>query len=177
MAAAVLLPHQIDFDRDPWLREIQDSKKLSSELRERLAPLIQGWALSSAIRCATVEEIDRLNIFHASHLAMVRALEGLSPQPHHALIDGKFLPKQGLPVGCKATAVIKGDQLSLSIAAASIIAKVWRDHHMVKLDEEFPGYGLSKHKGYPTPIHTQALNKKGVTSIHRRSFKPVAALV
>jgi ribonuclease HII len=183
VAGAVALPAEVDLDRNPWLAEIKDSKGLSPEARERLAPLIQDWALSFGIGQASVEEIDKINIYHAAHLAMVRAIgaarERLSSlavarQAQHLLIDGKFLPKQ-LP--CPATAIIKGDQKSLSIAAASIIAKVWRDRHMVELDREYPGYGFAVHKGYSTPAHSAALKKQGVCNVHRRTFAPVAALL
>jgi ribonuclease HII len=175
VAAALALPALICFEKNPWLAEVQDSKLMTPEARERLVPLIQNWALSFSLGFASVEEIDHINIFHASHLAIVRAVEGLSVQPHHILIDGKFLPRQKLPA--PATAVIKGDQQCLSIAAASIIAKVWRDQHMVELDGKFPGYGFAQHKGYPTPQHKSALKKQGVTGIHRRSFKTVSMLL
>lgn len=121
---------------------------------------------------ATVQEIDEINIFHASHLAMIRAIEKLSIVPDHILIDGKFLPKQGLPA--PATAVVQGDGKCLSIAAASIIAKVWRDQIMVELDQQLPVYGFAQHKGYPTPAHQDALKKHGVTEFHRRSFRTVS---
>lgn len=180
VAGAIALPLAIDFKAHPWISEIKDSKGLKPEARERLVPLIQGWALAYGIGQASVEEIDQINIYHASHLAMVRAIEVVraSLKSHsleqHLLIDGKFLPKQ-LP--CPATAIIKGDQQSLSIAAASILAKVWRDQHMVELDCQYPGYGFSVHKGYATPSHSRALKQNGVCKIHRRSFAPVAALL
>jgi ribonuclease HII len=154
---------------------VNDSKKLNEAVRERLAPLIYKWAPAAAIGIASVEEIDEINIFHASHLAIQRAIQGLSIRPQHILIDGKFLPKQ--PLGATATAVIKGDAQCLSIAAASIIAKVWRDTHMLELDQKFPVYGFAKHKGYPTPAHTRALQAHGITKYHRKSFKNVAALL
>jgi ribonuclease HII len=168
VAAAVVLPPELP----EWVRDIADSKMLRPEVRERLAPLIEQLAVGSAIGVATVEEIDRINIFHASHLAMVRAVEGIRPAVNHALIDGKFLPR-GL--GCDSTAIVKGDQSCLSIAAASIVAKVWRDRLMVELDLRYPGYGLAENKGYPTPEHKAALGRLGVRDIHRRSFAPVAA--
>jgi ribonuclease HII len=175
VAGAIILPTQISFEQDPWLKEVNDSKILNEATRDRLAPLIYKWAPAAAIGIATVEEIDQINIFHASHLAIQRALQGLSIQPQHILIDGKFLPKQYL--GAPATAVIKGDAKCLSIAAASIIAKVWRDTHMLELDAKFPVYGFAKHKGYPTPTHTHALQAHGITKFHRKSFKTVAALL
>lgn len=183
VAGAVALPSVIDREAHPWISEIKDSKGLKPEARERLVPLIQNWVLAYGIGIASVEEIDQINIYHASHLAMVRAIEaarsslvgGSKQQPlMHLLIDGKFLPKQ-LP--CPATAVVKGDQKSLSIAAASILAKVWRDQQMSVLDERYPGYGFAIHKGYATPAHSKALKQNGVCAIHRRSFSPVAALL
>ncbi len=175
VAAAVLLPPEISYEQHPWLVEVNDSKKVTAVMREKLAPWIVGWAASSAIGIATVEEIDQINIFHASHLAIQRALEGLKIRPRHILVDGKFLPRQSLVA--PATAVIQGDQKCLSIAAASIIAKVWRDRYMVELDRQFPVYGFSQHKGYPTPAHCQSLLAHGICEVHRRSFKTVAALV
>lgn len=168
VAAAVVLPRIVCYDTHPWLSEIHDSKLVNPLVREKLAPLIQTWALSYAIGVATVEEIDQINIFHASHLAMIRALNKLDCTPHHVLIDGKFLPKKNLKI--PASAIIKGDQKCLSIAAASILAKVWRDQHLLELDLKYPGYGLAQHKGYPTPAHKLALREKGVTAIHRLSF-------
>ena len=175
VAGAVILPSQIDFEAHPWLLKIHDSKKLTAQVREELAPLIQSWALATGIGVASEEEIDRLNIFHASHLALIRAVEALPVQPQQILVDGKFLPKTGF--SAPATAVIKGDQKSLSIAAGSIIAKVWRDHVMDDLELKYPGYGFATHKGYPTPAHAQALKKIGVSSVHRRTFKTVAQLL
>lgn len=174
VAGAVALPDEICFKKDPWLKEVDDSKKLSSDLRETLAPLIMKWAKSAAIGVASVEEIDQINILRASHLAMIRAIDALEVHPDHILIDGKFLPKEKLKA--PATAIVKGDHHCLSIAAASIIAKVWRDRLMNELDLQYPNYGFAKHKGYPTPFHTQALKQNGLTTIHRRSFKTCAVL-
>jgi ribonuclease HII len=175
VAGAVALPARVDFEKDPWLLEIQDSKLLSPETRARLAPLIENWALSSAIGVATVEEIDKINIFHASHLAITRAVQSLKVRPNHILVDGKFLPKTGF--SGPATAVIKGDMQCLSIAAASVIAKVWRDQQMDQFELRYPGYGFAQNKGYPTPKHKLALKKQGITLVHRRSFKTVAQLL
>jgi ribonuclease HII len=169
VAAALVLPNVIHWDQHPWLAQINDSKKLNATMREYLAPLISAWAKAVAIGVVSVEEIDAINIFHASHLAIRRALEGLSIVPSHILVDGKFLPKDPLPV--PASAVIKGDQHCLSIAAASIVAKVWRDQQMMQLDQHYPQYGLARHKGYPTPIHKRAIQEHGIAVIHRRSFK------
>lgn len=175
VAGAVLLPSCVDFDAHPWLRKIHDSKKLSPQVREELAPLIHQWALATGIGMATEAEIDQFNIFHASHLALIRAVQALQVKPQQILVDGKFLPKSGF--AAPAVAVVKGDQKSLSIAAGSIIAKVWRDQVMDELERKYPGYGFVTHKGYPTPAHAKALKELGVSIVHRRSFKTVAELL
>jgi ribonuclease HII len=144
-----------------------DSKTLSAVQREALFTEIVAVAEVS-IGHATVEEIDTLNILRASHLAMERAVAGL--EAHHALIDGNMIPR-GL--ACSATAIIGGDALCLSIAAASIVAKVTRDRIMVDLAQQHPGYGWEANAGYPTKAHLEALRNLGVTAWHRRSFKPV----
>ena len=151
---------------------VRDSKTLSAAQRERLYPIIRRRAVAVGVGAASVPEIDRLNIYHASHLAMVRAFASLSPQPAHALVDGNVVPK-GLVVPA-ATAIVKGDQRSLSIACASVIAKVWRDKHMEALDASYPGYGFGAHKGYGTPAHLRALDALGPSVLHRGSFAPVA---
>ncbi|MFP5478340.1 MAG: ribonuclease HII [Alphaproteobacteria bacterium] len=144
-----------------------DSKALAAGRREDLyLELLEVAEVS--IAHASVEEIDSLNILRASHLAMERAVAGLAAD--HALIDGNMIPR-GL--GCAATAIVKGDALCLSIAAASIVAKVTRDRIMVDLAQQHPGYGWETNAGYPTPEHFQALLDLGVTPWHRRSFKPV----
>ncbi len=175
VAGAVALPAHLDLGlqclKSHPLAQVRDSKRLTTARRETLAPHIHQWAAKTGIGIATVEEIDQINIFQASHLAMVRAIQALNlPETHlfHILIDGKFLPRSGLPA--PATAIIQGDQKSFSIAAASIIAKVWRDQQMHLLDQQYPGYGLSQHKGYPTALHIEALEQKGMSAIHRRSF-------
>jgi ribonuclease HII len=175
VAGAVILPAKIDFEAHPWLLEVDDSKKMTELQRSRIAPLIDQWAPAVGSGLASVEEIDQFNIFHASHLALIRAVQALSISPQKILVDGKFLPKQGF--SAPATAVIQGDQKCLSIAAASVVAKVWRDQHMEKLHLEYPAYGFSKHKGYPTPAHARALKEAGVSGVHRRSFKTVSALL
>ena len=160
-----------------WANKVADSKLLTPSTREVLGPQIQSWVKCWAIGVASVEEIDRLNIHVASHLAMLRAVEGLAQQPDHVLIDGKFLPK-GESLKFKMTAIIKGDQQCLSIACASILAKVWRDSQMVKYyDERFPGYGFAAHKGYGTAVHNRALLEKGPCEIHRTTFAPVRELL
>lgn len=148
---------------------LADSKALGPARRAALAEAIHATAAVN-IAHASVEEIDRLNILNASHLAMRRALEGLPRRPDFALIDGNRLPRD---LCCPAEAVVKGDALVLSIAAASIVAKVARDAIMVDLAQQFPGYGWERNAGYPTRDHLQALLDLGVTPWHRRSFAPV----
>ena len=148
---------------------LNDSKKLSEKKRNALFDEIKEKALAWCIARADVEEIDELNILHATMLAMQRAVAGLNVQPTLALIDGNRCPK--LP--CQAEAVIKGDGKVSEIGAASILAKVARDREMAEMEKLYPGYGIGGHKGYPTKIHMEALKKLGATPIHRRSFKPV----
>jgi ribonuclease HII len=177
VACALILPSEIDYVKHPWILRVQDSKKLTPEVREELAPLIENWAEAFAIGVATVEEIDRINIHHACHLAMLRAVEELKSgkkMPDRILLDGKFIPKEFQTI---ATAIVKGDDKCLSIAAASVVAKVWRDRHMRSLDGKFPGYDFGVHKGYGTPMHKAALARLGPCEIHRRSFAPVAELM
>ena len=162
-AAAVIL------DPDVLPEGLNDSKKLGVKARERLTLVLEQCAQISVAH-ASVEEIDRLNILRASHLAMVRAIEGLSPAPDAVLIDGSMVPR-GLTMPAKT--VVKGDARSLSIAAASIVAKTARDRIMAELAEECPGYGWETNAGYPTPAHKKALLDLGVSRHHRRSFRPV----
>lgn len=161
-AAVVLDPENIPDGLD-------DSKKLTLKVRERLFKELHEKA-SVSVAHATVAEIDELNILRASHLAMRRAVEGLPNAPSFALIDGNMIP-DGLT--CGAEALVKGDGRSVSIAAASIIAKVVRDRIMVDLAQQHPGYGWEKNAGYPTKMHREALQSLGVTPHHRRSFKTV----
>ena len=148
---------------------LADSKALTPARRAALHDAILSCA-DVSVAHATVAEIDALNILRASHLAMERAVHGLSTKPHHVLIDGNMIPKS-LP--CSADAIIKGDATCLSIAAASIVAKVTRDRIMVDLAQQFPAYGWDVNAGYPTPAHLRALLDFGITPHHRRSFKPV----
>jgi ribonuclease HII len=149
---------------------ITDSKRLTAAQRETFfALLTRRPEVTIGIGVAAVEEIDRLNILAATHVAMRRSLEALQPPCDFALVDG--LPVAGLP--CPSLAVIGGDARSLSIAAASIVAKVTRDRLMTELDGRFPGYGFARHKGYGTRAHTEALLRLGPTPAHRRSFRPV----
>ncbi|WAB92544.1 ribonuclease HII [Pseudomonas citronellolis] len=152
---------------------LNDSKKLSEARREALFDEIREKALAWFIARAEVEEIDRLNILHATMLAMQRAVEGLSVTPKLALIDGNRCPKLGVP----AAPVVQGDAKVPAIAAASILAKVSRDREMQEMEALYPGYGIGGHKGYPTPVHLEALKRLGPTPIHRRSFAPVRALL
>lgn len=166
VAAAVILDPARPIDG------LADSKKLSEAKREMLVPLIQARALAWALGRAEVEEIDALNILQASLLAMRRAVLALPVAPEFALIDGNRCPD----LACPAEAIVKGDSRVAAISAASIIAKVARDREMVELDALYPGYGLAGHKGYPSPAHLAALERLGVTPIHRRSFAPVRRL-
>lgn len=148
---------------------LNDSKKLTEARREALFPLIQERALAWCIARAEVEEIDQLNILHATMLAMQRAVAGLSVQPDRVLVDGNRCPVLPMP----SEPVIKGDSRVPAIAAASILAKVARDREMKQLDLLYPGYGIAQHKGYPTPVHLLALRELGASVIHRKSFAPV----
>ena len=150
---------------------LNDSKKLTEAKREALFDEICEKALSFCIARAEVEEIDRLNILQATMLAMQRAVEGLHITPKLALIDGNRCPKLAVP----ASPVVKGDSQVPAIAAASILAKVSRDREMSAFELIYPGYGIGGHKGYPTPVHLEALARLGPTPIHRRSFAPVRA--
>jgi ribonuclease HII len=167
VAAAVIL--------DPGcpIEGLADSKKLSEKRRDALDQTIREQALCWALGRAEAQEIDRINILQASLLAMQRAVAGLTTPPGLALIDGNKAPR--LP--CQVRTIVGGDASEPAISAASIIAKVARDREMVELDARYPGYGLAKHKGYPTKQHLQALQALGVSEIHRRSFGPVQRLL
>lgn len=167
VTAAVIL------DPDKPIDGLMDSKALSEKRREALEPLIKERALAWAIGRAEVEEIDRLNILQATLLAMQRAVAGLPVRPGRVVVDGNHCPAFDCPV----EAVVKGDQSVAQICAASILAKVCRDREMAELDAVYPGYGLARHKGYPTKQHLDALKQQGVTVIHRRSFGPVRSLL
>ncbi|WP_426816904.1 ribonuclease HII [Winslowiella sp. 2C04] len=148
---------------------LADSKKLSEKRRLALYDEIKANALAWSLGRAEPEEIDQLNILHATMLAMQRAVAGLSLVPDYVLIDGNRCPALPMP----AMAVVKGDSLVAEISAASIIAKVTRDREMAELDVEFPQYGFAQHKGYPTALHMEKLTQHGATVHHRRSFAPV----
>jgi len=168
VAAAVILDPSNPID------ELNDSKKLSEKKREKLFPIIKEKALAYCIARCTPQEIDEINILNARMLAMSRAIKGLSIAAEHALIDGNRLPKD-LP--CSGTAIVKGDALVSAISAASVLAKVARDHDMIELDKQYPEYGLAKHKGYPTKAHLEALQQFGPTEIYRKTYAPVKKLL
>lgn len=167
VAAAVIL----DFDKP--IIGLNDSKLLSEARRERLYELIVRDALAFAVGRANVYEIDQLNILHASMLAMSRAVDALSLSPEFVYVDGNRCPRWRY----RSSAVVKGDSRVACIAAASIVAKVTRDHEMRRLEQAYPGYGFALHKGYPTPAHLEALRRLGPCAAHRRSFRPVAELL
>ena len=164
VTAAVIL------DPQKPIMGLTDSKKLSEKKRLALAEEIKEKALCWALGRAEPEEIDSLNILHATMLAMQRAVEGLSITPDFVLVDGNRVPNLSMP----AQAVVKGDALVQEISAASILAKVTRDLEMAELDKQFPEYGFAKHKGYPTALHFEKLSQYGATPFHRKSFAPVA---
>jgi len=160
VAAAVILPHQFD------LPGLTDSKKISEKKREKLYPLIREQAVSVGVGVASAVEIDHINILQATLLAMKRAVSRLNITPDHLLIDG-ITP---LPLEISQQTLTKGDSRSLSVAAASVIAKVLRDRMMISFDQQYPGYGFSKHKGYGTAQHREAIASLGPNCQHRKSF-------
>jgi ribonuclease HII len=164
VTAAVIL------DPNKPIEGLNDSKKLSEKRRNALYQLILDNALSISVGRATPQEIDQLNILHATMLAMQRAVAGLDVKPERVLVDGNRVPDFGIA----SHAIIKGDGLVAAISAASIIAKVTRDKEMEQLDAKYPQYGFAKHKGYPTKAHFEALELHGALPEHRKSFKPVA---
>lgn len=166
-AAAVVL------DASKPIEGLADSKKLTEKVRDRLAPLIRERALAWAVACASVEEIDALNILQATLLAMRRAVEALALRPDEVLVDGMHCPSIDVP----ARAVVRGDSSVAAISAASILAKTTRDAEMLRLHALHPQYGLDRHKGYPTAAHLAALRVHGVIGIYRRSFRPVCELL
>ncbi len=152
---------------------LADSKKISAKKRENLAVLIKRYSKAWAIASASVAEIDQLNILQASLLAMKRAVESLPLTPNIVLVDGNHCPQ----LKCPVRAIIKGDSLISEISAASILAKTARDAEMLVLHSSFPCYGFDQHKGYPTKKHVAALQKYGVSCVHRRSFSPVKSMI
>ncbi|MBR2914361.1 MAG: ribonuclease HII [Clostridia bacterium] len=159
-AAAVILPHGIE------IPALNDSKKLTEKQREKLFDIITEVAADYAVASASVEEIEEINILNASMLAMKRAVESLKNKPDYALIDGNIA--RGFDIDARP--VIKGDALSPSIAAASILAKVSRDRYCMEMDALYPEYGFAKHKGYATKDHREAVLKYGASPVHRKSF-------
>ncbi len=160
-AAAVILP--LDYQNDL----LNDSKQLTESQRYKLRPIIERDAIAWAVGIVTPEEIDKINILNASILAMHRALEQLKTQPQHIIVDGnRFKPYGNIPY----QTVVKGDGKYLSIAAASILAKTYRDDYMNGLDSDYPGYGWSRNKGYPTKEHREAIRQLGTTPYHRMSY-------
>ena len=157
----------------PELSEVRDSKELSEALREKLFDVVIEQALSYSIIEISVEEIDSFGLHKSNLEGMRRAINSLELVPEYVLTDGYAIEGLAIP----NLAVWKGDQVAVSISAASILAKVYRDREMVKLDSKYPGYGLAKHKGYITSAHTKALGELGVTDIHRKSFANIAALI
>jgi ribonuclease HII len=165
MAAAVILPLDID---TPWLHLVNDSKQLTTETRERLFPLIYESAIAVGVGEISAEAIDEYGIARATKMAMKAAIGKLDPKPDALLIDFVRLPEINLPQHC----IPKGDCKSISIACASIIAKVTRDRMMVELDKAYPGYGFAAHKGYATKEHLLSIERLGACPIHRKCFSP-----
>ena len=168
-AAAVILP----IDKFAYLEDlgVTDSKKLSPQRREKLDLCIREVAIACEIGTASVTEIDEMNILAASLLAMERAIAQLQIHPNHCFIDGNQCLRFKLIKPIPQTTIIKGDSLSISIASASIVAKVWRDRHMVELAEVYTGYDIATNKGYGTAKHRKAIGQHGYSELHRKSFK------
>lgn len=160
-AAAVILPE------DAVIEGLNDSKKLSEKKRQALYDVIKGKAIAFCVAYGTLEEIETLNILQATFLAMNRAIDGLAVKPDFALIDGNRVPKD-IKIPCET--VVKGDGKSMSVAAASVLAKVTRDRLMLEYDKKYPEYDFKKHKGYGTKEHTELIKKYGPCEIHRMSF-------
>lgn len=172
VAAVVLL------DASRPIAGLRDSKKLLPRRREELAELIRERAYDYGIGVAEVEEIDALNILQATLLAMRRAVQQLKCRPTTIIIDGNKAPQLAdLVEDCRIETLVGGDDLVPEVSAASILAKCWRDAHMVELDRRYPGFGLAQHFGYPTAAHLAALARLGPSPIHRRSFAPVRSLL
>ncbi len=168
MAGAVILPIGLNA---PWIAEVNDSKLLSPRVRRALSDRIWAEALAVGIGFASTDEIDRVGIVPATRLAMGRAIRRLKVSPDCLLIDALRLPEVDLP----QESMVRGDSISISIAAASIVAKVARDRLMVKMDSRYPGFGFCRNKGYGTPEHLKALGHLGPCPIHRLTFAPVSA--
>ena len=160
-AAAVILPE------GAVIEGLDDSKKLTEKKRERLYDIIKQTAVAYSVAYGTLEEIETVNILEATYLAMNRAIEGLTVKPDFALIDGNRVPR-GIKIPCET--IVKGDSKSMSVAAASVLAKVTRDHLMLEYDKKYPEYNFKKHKGYGTKEHTELIKQYGPCEIHRLSF-------
>ena len=160
-AAAGILPE------DAVIEGLDDSKKLTEKKREKLYDIIKETAVAYSVAYGTLEEIENVNILEATYLAMNRAIEGLSVKPDFALIDGNRVPR-GIKIPCET--IVKGDSKSMSVAAASVLAKVTRDHLMLEYDKKYPEYNFKKHKGYGTKEHTELIKQYGPCEIHRLSF-------
>ena len=175
-AAAVVWSEEIitNPDHSEWLELLNDSKKLTDKQRAYLRPLIEKYATAWAVVEVTAEEIDTINILQASITGMQRALSKLTIRPQHILVDGNkwkpYIP-EGEVMEIPARTVVKGDGKYLSIAAASVLAKTYRDEYMLRLHEEYPMYGWNKNMGYPTKAHYEAIKTHGVTKYHRKSFR------
>ena len=160
-AAAVILPEGV------VIEGLDDSKKLTEKKRERLYDIIKQTAVAYSVAYGTLEEIETVNILEATYLAMNRTIEGLSVKPDFALIDGNRVPR-GIKIPCET--IVKGDSKSMSVAAASVLAKVTRDRLMLEYDKKYPEYNFKKHKGYGTKEHTELIKQYGPCEIHRLSF-------
>jgi ribonuclease HII len=172
VTAAVIL------DPDNPIEGLMDSKKLSEKKRTLLAQEIKEKAIAWSVGRASPEEIDTLNILHATMLAMQRAVQGLAVSPDYVLVDGNRTPAFANAQGrINSEAVVKGDDRVVEISAASIVAKVTRDEEMIALDKLYPEYGFAKHKGYPTKVHLEKIIELGVLDCYRQSFKPVARVL
>ncbi|HET9551553.1 MAG TPA: ribonuclease HII, partial [Anaeromyxobacteraceae bacterium] len=163
VAAAVILPRELR------PRGLDDSKQLDEPARDRLAAEVKAGAVAWAVGEASAAEVDELNVYRAGLLAMRRAVEALAVAPEQLLVDARRIPELRLP----QQGIVKGDAKSLSIAAASVIAKTTRDAMMVEADARFPGYGFARHKGYGAPVHLEALRRLGACPLHRRTYGPV----
>jgi len=166
VAAVVILP------RDAKIQGINDSKKLSHNMREKLCKIICNTVIDWGIGIVDEQIVDEINILQSTYMAMKRAIKSLKLKPHLLLVDGFKIPQIDIP----QKSIIKGDQLSISIQAASILAKVIRDRIMIEYDKEFPQYGFAKHKGYGTALHIESIKKYGICKIHRKSFEPIKSM-
>jgi len=168
VAAAVILK------KGAKIEGVDDSKKLTDKKRRALIEIIKKEALAIGIAIVSPQEIDRINIYRASKEAMISAIQSLKIKPEYILADAMMLEEE---LGIPTESIIKGDQKSASIAAASIVAKVTRDEYMIEMDKLFPMYGFKKHMGYPTKAHIEAIEIYGVSPIHRRTFEPIKSII